>query len=139
MQLPSVILCVLIVVTIALAQVPQDFGQLLRAHTQCQSTARISPTAININELSSGNFPNDPAFKRHLLCINKALGIQDTNGNLQINAITRLATAMAPPGTNRNTIQEVVNRCAVQRRDEEETAYQTDSCLLQARRLYSGK
>lgn len=111
-------------------QIPPRFASLMQAHLQCQSSSGVSPALLG--GISSGNIPDDPSVRRHLLCINQRLGIQDSSGNLQMDTISQMANTMAPPGVDRITIQQVVSRCAIQRSNSEDTAFQMDRCLLQS-------
>ncbi|CAG9821681.1 unnamed protein product [Phaedon cochleariae] len=105
---------------------------VIRFHRECQSQTGVSDAVVF--GIISGKFPSDPAFRRHILCMNQKMGFQDNNGNINRNLISSTLRTAMPNGN----IEGMVQNCAVQRADPEETAFEMDQCFFRIFRSKMG-
>lgn len=100
-------------------------AEILGLHQQCRSQSGISDAVIS--NVLRGDFTYSPELGTHLHCMSRRLGIQDESGRINRNVLRqRLAVAIS----DQNTIDNLVNQCAVEQATPEMTAVQASECFF---------
>ncbi|CAH1114508.1 unnamed protein product [Psylliodes chrysocephalus] len=112
--------------------------------TECISDAEISlmmkidqdcmPKSGATKEMSQramvGDFPDDPVYKKHMLCMTTAMGFFDEAGNYDMDRIHKeLDSRIADPAK----ISEILSKCLVEKGSAEEKAFESGKCFYSFR------
>lgn len=73
---------------------------------------------------------DDPNAAKHILCMSKKLGYQDSEGKLVISQINK---ALSRTIRDKSKLEEVVSKCGVDKDSPEETAVYLWTCTYEVR------
>ncbi|CAH1169948.1 unnamed protein product [Phaedon cochleariae] len=79
-------------------------------------------------DAAKGEFADDPKLKKHILCFNKKIGVQDSDGKIVMDKIrAHLTDATGDP----KETEEIIKKCMIEQDTPEDTAFETAKCLHQ--------
>lgn len=88
--------------------------------------SRVSEDAVKLAMI--GNFPDDPAFKEHLFCMSKKVGLQNDAGEIQMNEVrSKISKYVDDPA-----LAEKLENCAKQKDTPQQTAFEVAKCTYEA-------
>nr|APG79365.1 pheromone binding protein 4 [Cyrtotrachelus buqueti] len=116
----------------AAAQASQD--RLKAAHHKCQSNPATAVEESALKALTSGG-PKPANYGAHALCMSKALGWQSEDGSVNTETIKARAENIFGPSPKLN---EIVNECAQNQANAEETAVHLTRCYVKYAPRHNG-
>ncbi|CAG9858988.1 unnamed protein product, partial [Phyllotreta striolata] len=98
---------------------------LFNLHAACKP--KTGATDEMAQRAMVGDFPDDPAFKKHVLCMTQGMGAMDSDGNYILENINKKLDAVLSDEALKS---EIKGKCLVTKESPEETAFQSAKCFF---------
>nr|UNA06113.1 odorant binding protein 29 [Cylas formicarius] len=104
---------------------PEDLQIIMKHNPECQKESNAQQSMIM--GVIQGQFVEDPALKKHILCLGKKLNYIDEDGKFDADVIReKLAQSISDSGK----IEDLIGKCLTEKETAEETAYQSIKCMF---------
>ncbi|KAJ3640703.1 hypothetical protein Zmor_027248 [Zophobas morio] len=100
--------------------------KMTKCVSECVRQTNISDDSVD--KVLSPEPTNDPTLKAYVLCVLKKIDIIGENGDFKKE---NLRTILRENGLSAENAESLVNKCAVQKNQPEETAYEGFRCFSQ--------
>lgn len=98
--------------------------KLIKYNGECKKETDISDALVG--SIATGKFPDEPIVAKHLLCIGKKAGYQDSEGKLQIEYGKKILTGIVG---DPQKAEEIASICLKPSDTPEKTAFAVSKCL----------
>lgn len=100
-----------------------------KAHEFCQADPKTKVSDDYMSKAAKGEAGNEPNVGAHILCMSTQMGYQDANGK---PVKERMKKTLGHFITDEAKLEETVNKCAVDKDTNEETARHLWGCMREA-------